>query len=285
MFREISICFLSFCFFYRIFSFNSKQYVRNTMKIALLYFSGTGNTKWLAESLYANLKTEETDISLFDLEKEFDLDHHDYDKFIVAHPVYGATVPRLVIEKVDELIPGNRKLIIIATYGFVNALGIYAEKSMLGRKIEAYYNVKMFNDISAPGFKAPVKPLKKRLKCKTYIEKKIASIARDIAVDKKRIEGVGPQLLIGIRIRKAVREGLHTYYQTLGVDLDRCTHCGLCVRECPTHSIEEKDGDYIFDATCTACTRCYNHCPEHAITIKGKYADPEIYTRYTGPWK
>jgi len=255
------------------------------MNIACLYFSGTGNTKWLSETLYENLRAEGVDVTLFDLEKEVHFDHHDYDKFIVAHPVYGATVPRLVIEKVDDLIPGNRKLIIVATYGFVNALGYYAEKNMLGRKIKAYFNVKMFNDVCTPGFRSPVKPVEKRLKSKTNIERKIARIAHDIAANKNRIQGIGPQLLIGIRIRKAVREGLHTYYQTLGVDLNRCTHCGLCVRKCPTHSIEETDGNFVFDATCTACTRCYNQCPEQAITIKGKYADPEIYTRYTGPWK
>lgn len=255
------------------------------MKIALLYFSGTGNTRWLAETLHVKLSDADAEVHVFDLEKDIDFDHHDFNTLIVAHPVYGATVPRLVIEKIDDLIPGNRKLTIIATYGFVNALGYYAEKNMLGRKIEAYYNVKMFNDICTPGFRSPVKPLKKRLKSRERIENKIGRLAEYISAGKKRIEGIGPHLLVGIRIRKAVREGLHTYYQTLGVDTDRCTHCGLCIRECPTHSIIEKDGSYIFEARCTACTRCYNLCPEHAITIKGRYADPAIYTRYHGPWK
>lgn len=255
------------------------------MNIALMYFSGTGNTKWLAETLYEHLNSTENPVDLFDLENKFEFDHHIYDKLIIAHPVYGAHVPRFVIERVDDLIPGNKKLTIVTSYGYVNALGYFAEKKALGRDIEAYYNLKMFNNISTPKLKVPVKELDKRLSSKDKIEQKVKAIAQYIAEGKDRIEGIGPQLIVGIRIRKMMDEDLHTFYQTLSVDPDRCIRCDLCVRECPTNAITEKDGNYTFDARCTTCTRCYNICPEYAITIDGKYADPEIYTRYNGPWK
>jgi NAD-dependent dihydropyrimidine dehydrogenase PreA subunit len=255
------------------------------MRIALLYFSGTGNTKWLAKTLSFFLKKQGEEVSLFKLENDIEFEPKDFDTIIVAHPVYGAHVPRLVSEKVPILIPGNIPVTIIATYGFVNALGYFAEKKALGRYIYSYYNVKMFNNISTPKMKTGIKPLEKRSLSKARLIRKIEKIGTSIIQGKHTIEGIGPQLLVGIKIRKAFREGLHNHYQTLGVNPERCTNCGKCVRDCPTHSIIQEGNDFTFHATCTACMRCYNNCPTQAITINGVYADPKIYTRYLGPWK
>jgi len=255
------------------------------MRIALLFFSGTGNTKWLTEILSSFLTEKGGSVSIFNLEDDIIFQAKDFDTILVAHPVYGAHVPRLVSDKVQILIQGNIPVTVIATYGYVNALGFFAEKKALGRKITSYYNVKMFNNISTPKMKMGIKTLEKRLVAKKRLIRKIEKIGASIMQGKRKIEGIGPQLLVGIKIRKAFREGLHTHYQTLGVDPERCTDCGKCIRECPTHSIVQEGSIFTFHATCTACMRCYSNCPTQAITISGKYADPEIYTRYLGPWK
>ncbi len=254
------------------------------MNIALLYFSGTGNTKWLAETLASQLEVGGALVDLINLEKNFPFDRYQYDTFLLAHPVYGAHVPRIVIEKTQAIIPGNIHLSVIATYGYVNALGYFAEKKALGREIDSYYNVKMFNNITTPRSSIHIKSLDKRLHAKTRLEEKIHKIAALIAGSKRRIAGIGPQLIGGIFVRKALKEGIQSNYRTLGVDPEHCNDCDLCVRDCPTHSIEKKDGVFTFQATCTTCMRCYNRCPVHAITINGFFADPEKYTRYLGPW-
>jgi len=255
------------------------------MRIALLFFSGTGNTKWLVDTLSSSLIEKGAALSVFDLEDDIEFQAKDYDTILLAHPIYGAHVPRLVSDKVQILIQGNISISVISSYAYVNALGYFAEKKALGRSIDSYFNVKMFNNISTPKMKLGIKKIDKRLSSKPALEKKIEKISTLIIQGKRRIQGIGPQLLVGIKIRKAFREGLHTHYQTLGVDPERCTLCGLCVRECPTHSIIEENTAFTFHATCTACMRCYNHCPTQAITINGIYADPEIYTRYLAPWK
>lgn len=254
------------------------------MNAALLYFSGTDNTAWAVEVLKSELRSQDIAVDIFDLEEDRPFDHHIYDTFILAHPVYGANIPRFVLERTLMLIPGNIHLQVVTTFGYVNALGYFAEKKILGRKVDAYYNIRMFNNITTPRSKIKIKALHKRLKAKDRLEEKIRRIARLISEGKHRIQGVGPHLLGGIFVRRALRPGIRDHYRSLGVDADRCTLCGKCIRECPTNSIEEHHGSFTFHATCTACMRCYNHCPEYAITINGVYANPRIYPRYRGPW-
>ena len=51
---------------------------------------------------------------------------------------------------------------------------------------------------------------------------------------------------------------------------DRCSGCGLCMKNCPAHAITLRDGKPVWTAQCFQCLRCINECPEQAIQY-GKY--------------
>ncbi|WP_434311602.1 4Fe-4S binding protein [Hominifimenecus sp. rT4P-3] len=42
---------------------------------------------------------------------------------------------------------------------------------------------------------------------------------------------------------------------------DACTHCGVCVRECPELAIDPENPEKIDDSRCIACFRCIKVCP------------------------
>jgi len=59
------------------------------------------------------------------------------------------------------------------------------------------------------------------------------------------------------------------------IDLEKCSHCGLCVRSCPTFSLDEhslQSGHTRL--SCTKCGRCVEQCPKGAI---------EYHVRGTAP--
>ncbi|MCC7447246.1 MAG: 4Fe-4S binding protein [Anaerolineae bacterium] len=53
------------------------------------------------------------------------------------------------------------------------------------------------------------------------------------------------------------------------IDPERCTHCGLCVKGCPTQALGHV-GDRIAvvnPEACTYCGQCEQLCPENAIAL------------------
>jgi len=44
-----------------------------------------------------------------------------------------------------------------------------------------------------------------------------------------------------------------------------CNNCGICLKECPTSSIEMVNNRPYWKLTCESCMRCLNHCPRKAI--------------------
>ena len=60
---------------------------------------------------------------------------------------------------------------------------------------------------------------------------------------------------------------------TFNVNLQRCVNCGKCVKDCPTNTLEMKDGvPSVRDGKgdgCIRCQHCLAVCPEAALTIDG----------------
>jgi ferredoxin len=47
-----------------------------------------------------------------------------------------------------------------------------------------------------------------------------------------------------------------------------CTHCGLCVKNCPSQNIFEKNNRIKFGMSCNTCMRCVYQCPQKAISYR-----------------
>ena len=53
------------------------------------------------------------------------------------------------------------------------------------------------------------------------------------------------------------------------IDAVRCTGCGRCVEQCPTHALATVDDKAVLaiPELCTYCTLCEDICPVDAIAL------------------
>ena len=256
------------------------------MNIGFIYFSGTGNTKWVVEYIHNEIEKIGIPSKIYNLAKNHKKDFTEFDNIMIAHPVYGANIPPIVLDKIRNYkFKDNANISIIATYGYVNALGIFKEAKDLRVRIYSYLNIKMFNNISTTKLKSKILSLDRREKLRKKIEKKIDRKITILLKGKRIIDGVGPYLIPGKLIKKIAKDRINDNYKRLSVDQEKCINCMRCIINCPTTAIEKINEEYIFNKNCTSCMRCYNNCPNSAIVIDGVFADPNVYKRYLGPWK
>lgn len=68
------------------------------------------------------------------------------------------------------------------------------------------------------------------------------------------------------------------------IDLDQCTGCGLCRKNCPYGAIEMVDRKPVVGARCTSCGACIEPCPVEAITTDLPPRRPVDPAGYRGVW-
>lgn len=120
----------------------------------ILYFSATGNCKYVAKRLSQALGQEMLSITDCIRENRYDL----RDEIIgIISPTYFWGLPNIVKEFLERTELKAEYLFLISTYGTTpGASDHIANKAIRGRKIDAFYSVKMADtwtpifDLSAP---------------------------------------------------------------------------------------------------------------------------------------
>lgn len=245
------------------------------MKGVLCYFSGTGNTKWVADKFkyYFNMKNIELD--LINIEEKQDIDINKYNFLIIGTPIYAELHPKIVDTFLNDLPQGNRiKTILYSTQGAQKASAVQVMESKIKNKD---YNVisklmfKMTNNFYfSVGKKSSEKEIEEIL---LNCERKIKNIV-DNFVEKKYIQ----ESVNGFRVilSKIVSRYFNNYLPNLSRNLSTskdCTKCGRCLRNCPQNNITFENGYVVFHSKCMMCLRCVYICPTNEIKYKNKKID------------
>jgi len=251
------------------------------MRLSIFYFSGTGNTKWLAEQLSEKLNAKSHTADCYTIEKPVAelteliksvLEQSDYIGF--AFPLHGADAPGVIKEFFSLFVSvaaksekTSAKLMILNTFGYVNGMGYFRLKKILKKcdmPISYYMNFRLPNNSEASNYKLLGENIPEKIK--NSATSKIDNLIEALEKGRKRIQGIGPHLLTGIVIRKLLSEKIKESYNNLKVDSSLCTKCMKCVKNCPTKSIKYSNDSFAFKSACDVCWRCIALCPEGAIS-------------------
>lgn len=255
----------------------------------IFYFSGTGNSLWVAKELSKAFgepllsvaqALKESGDRVYNLREE--------EKIFFVYPVHSWGPAVLMHRFIDRLcLKGydHQPVYSICTCG--DECG-YTEKKIYkwlaskGLSLTGSYSIEMPNNyVLLPGFDVdPVGVEQKKLRNAVLRVEQVIGAIREPRADKLYKVGNMPflksEIIYPLFARYAIRK--NRFYAT-----DDCISCGICVKRCPTDTISMRKGEKPIwrKDSCVQCVACIHYCPERAIEYgkvsirKGRYHFPE----------
>ena len=269
------------------------------IKVTLFYFSGTGNTWWVAKKIAEKLNDQNIATTIRSIESDKVSNQESIKEIITksdiigfGYPIYGSDIPDNFMAFINNLpkVEGKKAFIFTTMMLFSGDGAMVAARKLRkkGFKVKQAVNIQMFNNVRLPyiflrNFK--VRNGEETIPIKKKAEKKIEKLVTKIINEKKWLQGRDPfNISVGLMQRIPVRMiGFSFFAKYYFVNMETCTECMQCVEYCPMNNISYEDGEFTFGKKCIACTRCYNFCPEDAIQHKKGTFDRKRYPRYKGP--
>ncbi|WBW49957.1 EFR1 family ferrodoxin [Peptoniphilus equinus] len=233
-----------------------------------LYFSGTGNSKFVAETMADHLGGVAYSI---EAAMDFDALMVQTDTILVSYPVYASRVPKIMRDFVTAHRNGfrNKKLIILCTQMMYSGDGAKAFYHLVA---DCNVDVRYADHINMPN-NIPNIPMV-TIKDSEYHRKlrlaarKLKTIADRIQKGQKFLKGWG---VLGSALGRVQRPIPDAQYDAKHVDAflvsEDCIRCGLCVKHCPAKNLSMEAEGVTSHHRCTLCFRCVNLCPAKACTV------------------
>ena len=233
----------------------------------ILYFSGTGNSEYVAKRI-AQRNGDEA-LNLFDKIRKVDHSElHSEMPWVVVAPTYAWQLPHVVRDwLMGTELTGERRIYFVLTCGTsISGAGLYTRKiaSAKGMEYKGTAPVVMPENYIAV-FKTPEQ--EEAMQIVDRAEEKIDRIA-DAIKSGEYLEELGGGRLQSMIVNKAFYKFIISDKKF--VTTEACTSCGQCVRVCPVENIylEGPEGESrhpVWSGRCIHCMACINRCPFQAI--------------------
>ncbi|MCQ2977693.1 MAG: EFR1 family ferrodoxin [archaeon] len=230
----------------------------------IIYFSGTGNSRYVAEGLSQIL--DDKLVSASDLMKVKDKETFNSEKpFVFVGPVYAWRLPKVFRKFIRESIfLGPRNAYVVVTCGLSPADTYGSIKADLKR---VGLNVKGFSYIKMPAnYIAMYNPPNKE-KSKEIVKNghnKVIEIGEKIKNGESFIDSPSNAKSKFLSIFAYQFSNLMFRSKKFKVSED-CVGCGSCALLCPFESIQIINNKPSWNGKCTHCMACISVCPTQAI--------------------
>lgn len=258
------------------------EYKYNKDRMALIYFSGTGNTKLIANRIAENLKIQIINIeNNYNFEKLFS----EIETLIIMYPVYYSTPPIIIREFLNKYRENleNKNIMSLVTQMCFSGDGAYVIRDYLPKSANLIYSrhIDMPSNIS----NLPILPFFENFLINFKIHhalKKSDKISIEIKNGNLKTQGntnFGNKMGLSQRIGGLEKESEKR--NNLWID-DTCIACGLCVKNCPVNNLFIENKIAHSKGSCIFCTRCENICPKKSIRV---LLDRKVKYQYKLPKK
>ena len=239
-------------------------------KAVIIYFSGTGNTSFLASLIKERLERENlylTNICSIDYKKEV-IDLSSYDLIIFSYPIYAFNSPIIFDKYLKKLkFIKNKKYYILKQSGEPLSLN-NSSSAFIKRKLRK-------NKIKLNGEYHFLFPYNIHFRYSDEFVKELYNstlklldiFIYDLKNSKVSKIKSNPFIYLNALIFKIQRLGgpVNSYFYK--IDYSKCIHCNKCMNDCPTNNIVKVNDKYKFNNKCIMCMRCSFFCPKDAINI------------------
>ena len=233
----------------------------------ILYFSATGNTGYVAQTLAGMLEDEALNL----LDRIRNRDHSEIcsDRpFVICAPTYVCEIPRFLADYLRKTpLTGSREVYFVITSGGYAGISGPLGGQLIKRKGMIYKGcaeLTMPSNYFING--RPEKSqdeIERRIRAARDSLPAIAAAIRSGGVLKARHVWLFESVItlpfnpVWYRFKQPVRD----FYAT-----DKCVSCGLCARLCPLKLIHLEDGKPVWSGKgCAHCMSCIQNCPAEAI--------------------
>lgn len=244
----------------------------------IIYFSPTGNTKFLAEKLYDKLGSDES--SVYAMEDLSPSELNKTDHMVILFSIHGFNPPRLVKQFIKGL-PGDLcQSVSLVAVGCAESWVNDGAASGLRKFLESKgYSITADKVIAMPLTFIMSFPQEAGEKLVMEADEKIDSLIDEIKDGRKSEKMISRKTRIINFIGKLENPASRLF----GLELHagkKCVSCRMCAKKCPAGNIRmNRKGKPRFGLKCLMCLRCVYKCPEKAISpwtakfvpIKGGY--------------
>lgn len=248
--------------------------------IMVFYYSGCGNSRFIAKSIADALNDKLVFIPDAQMDKCYDYNLAEGETLGFVYPIYSWRPPHLVEEFVERLhISGNPSYVWTAVtcgdnVGETETI-FRDELKAIGLDLNAAFCFKMPNTyVNMIGMNVDKKEVaaKKIAEAKEKLPKAIELI-RQHATFSDMIKGSLPRFKSNVIGRGFYKWASDKPFHAT----DACVSCGMCVKVCPLNNIILKKGRPRWNGHCNTCNACYHYCPMNAVQYgrktrnKGQY--------------
>jgi len=237
----------------------------------IFYFSGTGNTRWVAEQIAKAIGDELVYIPDAIRDGKYDYTIDEKETIGFCFPTHGWQPPRIVREFISKLKVEQRYCWAVTTCG--DNMGetmtiLNKDLAKIGLRASAMFSVIMPESYVCLPFMYTDTEEKEHQKIATARQQ----LPHIIECIRERRTGV-------VELEKGATPQLYSYViggyfnarmitdKKFMVDEDVCIKCGKCAKVCPVDNIQGTPPEWIHNGRCTSCLACYHYCPTHAINF------------------